>query len=320
MPVYTLSQPVPQGMVFIPLSPMAKSYKSIYSALIANLLIAITKFIAGAFSHSSSMISEGIHSMVDTVNELLLLYGLKRSRKPPDAQRPFGYGKELYFWSFIVSILIFGVGGGVSIYQGILHVIDPEPIENPLWNYIVLGLSLIFEGSSLLIALKEFNATRGNLHWWDAIVKSKDPTTFTVLFEDSAAVLGLLIVFLFMLFGQYFDIAIADGVASIMVGLLLIFVSGILARESRSLLMGEGIAPETQKQIIHMAEEDESIIKVCNVLSTYQSPEEVVLMLIVVFKQDLDTEDITQTIDRIRMRIKNRFALIRYVIVQPQTE
>ena len=173
---------------------MAKTNRSIYSALIANLLIAITKFIAGTFSNSAAMISEGVHSLVDTINEVLLLFGIKQSKKPADARRPFGYGKELYFWSFIVSILIFSLGGAVSIYQGYLHIKEPETIGDPTWNYVVLFLSIIFESISLVIAIKEFNKTRGALSWWEAIKKSKDPASFLVLFEDAAAVMGLIIV------------------------------------------------------------------------------------------------------------------------------
>ncbi|WP_432713838.1 cation diffusion facilitator family transporter, partial [Pedobacter sp.] len=289
---------------------MAKNQKSIYSALIANLLIAVTKFIAGAYTNSSSMISEGIHSLVDTVNQVLLLYGLKRSRKAPDSIRPFGYGRELYFWSFIVSILIFGLGGGLSIYQGIQHIVHTEPLGDPTWNYVVLVISMIFEGTSLVIAIKEFNAVRGELNFWKAIVKSKDPSSFLVLFEDGAAVLGLFIVLVLMIIGHTFNIPFLDGVASILVGTLLVFVSFILARESRSLLMGEGITPETKRDIISMAEEDEAVIRVANVLSTYQSPEEVVLVLVIVFEADLDTEEITDAITRIRKKIKQKYQLV----------
>jgi cation diffusion facilitator family transporter len=293
--------------------------KSIYSALAANLLIAVTKFIAGGVTNSSSMISEGIHSMVDTVNQVLLLYGLKRSKKAPDNLRPFGYGKELYFWSFIVSIMIFGLGGGISIYQGVQHVIHPEALNDPEWNYIVLGLSMIFEGSSLYIAIKEFDKVRNGLSWWDAIIKSKDPSSFLVLFEDGAAVLGLSIVFIFMLIGHNYNLPYMDGIASVLVGLLLVFVSAILARESRSLLMGEGIAPETQAKIKLLVEKDEAVIRVVNLFSTYESPEEVTLMLIVEFEPDIDTEDITNSIERVRAAIKNAFPLITLVFVQPQT-
>ncbi|MGV8878951.1 MAG: cation diffusion facilitator family transporter [Sphingobacteriaceae bacterium] len=297
-----------------------KNKKSIYSALLANLLIAITKFIAGAYTNSSSMISEGIHSVVDTINQLLLLYGLKRSKKAPDALRPFGYGKELYFWSFIVSILIFGLGGGLSIYQGILHIRNADPLGDPTWNYVVLGLSVIFEGVSLGIAVKEFNKTRDGLPLWEAIVKSKDPASFLVLFEDGAAVLGLTIVFVLMQCSHAFNMPFLDGVASILVGCLLIFVSLILARESRSLLMGEGIASETQQKIVQLAEKDPSVIAVAHLLSTYQSPEEIVLMLIVHFKADLDTADITDSIDRMRRAIMEEFPLIEFVIIQPEAD
>lgn len=298
---------------------MATSNKSIYSALAANLLIAVTKFTAGAFSNSAAMISEGIHSMVDTINQVLLLFGLKRSRKPADSLRPFGYGKELYFYSFIVSILIFGLGGGISIYQGIIHIIHPEPLGNPAWNYVVLALSVVFEGTSLVIAGKEFNKLRGNDSWWEAIKRSKDPSNFLVLFEDGAAVLGLFIVMICMVLSHHFNIPQLDGVASLLVGLLLVGVSLILARESRSLLMGEGISEISKNKIIALAENDPAVLKASHILSTYQSPEEVILMLIVAFKENLDTAEINEAIERIRTDIKKEFHLIRFVIIQPET-
>lgn len=297
---------------------MANHQKSIYSALAANLLIALTKFIAGAFTNSSSMISEGIHSTVDTANQLLLLYGLKRSKKKADELHPFGYGKELYFWSFVVSVLIFGLGGALSVYQGISHILEPEAMKDPLWNYIVLSLSLIFEGSSLYIAVKEFNKTRNGMKWWDAIVKSKDPSSFLVVFEDGAAVAGLIVVMILMGFSHAYEIPELDGLASVIVGLILVFVSFILARESRSLLMGEGIAPETREKIAHLAEKDSAVVRTKSILSTYQSPEEVVLMLIIDFEDHLDTEEITEAIQRIRESIKNEFPLVRFVIIQPE--
>lgn len=297
---------------------MANNQKSIYSALAANVLIAITKFIAGAFTNSSSMISEGIHSTVDTTNQLLLLYGLKRSKKVADQQHPFGYGKELYFWSFVVSILIFGLGGALSIYQGIVHIREPELMKNPFWNYVVLILSLVFEGTSLFIAVKEFNKTRNGMGWWDTVIKSKDPSSFLVVFEDGAAVAGLIIVMILMGLSHSLHIPELDGLASVIVGLLLVFVSLILARESRSLLMGEGIAPETKQKIAQLAEKDSAVVKVKNILSTYQSPEEVVLMLIIDFEDHLDTEEITGAIERIRERIKKEFHLVSFVLIQPE--
>jgi len=298
---------------------MASSKTSIYAALAANLLISITKFIAGGISNSAAMVAEGVHSLVDTVNELLLLLGLHRSKKKPDALHPFGYGKELYFWSFIVSIMIFGLGGGISIYQGISHIIEPEKLGDPTINYYVLGLSIIFEGTSLVIAAKEFNRLRGDTPWWQAVVKSKDPSSFLVLFEDAAAVAGLFIVLICVYLAHKFNLPYLDGVASLLVGLILVVVSAILARESRSLLMGEGVSTQTREKICQIVEGDEHVDKVLHILSTYQSPTEVLLMLIVAFKDDMDTEDINRAVDRIRDVIKAEFNLVRFVIIQPES-
>jgi cation diffusion facilitator family transporter len=297
---------------------MASSNKSIYSALAANLLIALTKFIAGFFSNSAAMIAEGVHSVVDTANQVLLLFGLRQSRKKPDATHPFGYGKELYFYSFIVSILIFGLGGGVSMFQGIYHIIHPDVLGIPKWNYIVLGISVIFEGSSLVIAAKEFNKLRGDNTWWQAITKSKDPSTFLVLFEDSAAVIGLFIVAICMYLGHTYHINYMDGLASLLVGILLICVSLILARESRSLLMGEGIGSTTKKRITEIVEQDQDVLKLMHILSTYQSPSEIVLMLIIAFKKNLDTAGINEAISRVRNIVKDEYNLVHFVIIQPE--
>lgn len=299
---------------------MASSRKSIYGALVANLLIAITKFIAGGISNSASMFSEGIHSLVDTGNQLLLLLGIKRSKKPADAKHPFGYGRELYFWSFIVSILIFGLGGGLSVYQGISHIIHPEPLGEPTLNYIVLIVSLVFEGISFVIAIREFNVIRGDMHWWKVVVTSKDPSTFLVLFEDAAALLGLLIVLICLLIAHSFGIPWLDGLASLLVGLVLVAVSGILARESRSLLMGESISPETKGKVNVLVGENPHVRGVKEIISTYQSPTEVVLLVMVVFRNDLTTQTLNTAIADIRDTIQKNFKLIRYVFVQPIAE
>ncbi|RWY50170.1 cation diffusion facilitator family transporter [Mucilaginibacter gilvus] len=298
---------------------MASSKTSIYAALIANLLIAVTKFIAGGISNSAAMIAEGVHSVVDTVNELFLLLGIHRSKKLADATHPFGYGKELYFWSFIVSIMIFGLGGGISIYQGIAHIIKPEELGDPTINYIVLSLSIVFEGASLIIAIKQFNQIRGTTPFWHAVIKSKDPSSFLVLFEDAAAVAGLFIVMICVYISHRFNKPYVDGVASLLVGLILVVVSAILARESRSLLMGEGVSTQTRDKICQMVEGDGHVVKVQHILSTYQSPTEVLLMLIVAFKADMDTEEINKAIDRIRDLVKAEFDLVRFVIIQPES-
>ncbi|MES2375152.1 MAG: cation diffusion facilitator family transporter [Bacteroidota bacterium] len=296
---------------------MTGSSKSIYAALFANLLIAVTKFIAGAISNSASMIAEGIHSVVDTINQLLLLLGLRLSKKKPDKYHPLGYGKELYFWSFVVSILIFGLGGGVSVYQGITHIIHPEKLGDPTWSYVVLAASVVFEGASLIVAAIEFNKLREGQTWWNAIIKSKDPSTFLVLFEDSAAVVGLFIVAICLWLSHHLHQPFIDGIASLLVGLILVFVSLILARESRSLLMGEGIKTNTKKRIREITEGDKAVLKLMHLMSTYQSPEEILVMMIIAFKPNLNTGEINNSIDRIRGQIKSEFKLIQFVIIQP---
>lgn len=296
---------------------MAAVKKTIYAALLANLLIAITKFIAGGISNSAAMIAEGVHSVVDTINQLLLLMGINLSKRRPDKYHPLGYGKELYFWSFVVSILIFGLGGGLSVYQGITHILHPEVLGNPKWSFIVLAISLAFEGTSLVIAAIEFNKLRNGQSWWQAIINSKDPSTFLVLFEDSAAVAGLSIAALFLYLSHHLNKPYLDGVASLLIGIILVVVSLILARESRSLLMGEGIRTDTRYRIREIVEGDKAVLTLMHLLSTYQSPEEILVMLLVQFKPHLSTADIDESIDRIRAQIKKEFGRIRFVIIQP---
>lgn len=296
---------------------MAASKTPIYSALIANVAIAITKFIAASVTGSSAMISEGIHSLVDSLNEVLLLLGIERSKKPADERRPFGYGRELYFWAFIVSILIFSVGGGVSFYEGITHLQHPEIIKDPKWNYIVLGIAFALDGFSFITALKEFNRQRGNQPFWAAVKRSKDPSTFVVLFEDAADVLGLVVAFLGVFLGHELNNPYFDGVASIIIGLILTAVSVVLARESRGLLMGESVEAEKLKQILALVEQDKSVIRVLRSPSIYMGPEEVILMLVVDFNNDLSTTNINQAIIRIRETVQQTFPIVRQLFIEP---
>ena len=263
------------------------------------------------------MISEGIHSLVDTLNEILLLLGLQQSQKPADEKRPFGYGKELYFWAFIVSILIFGLGGGVSFYEGITHLQHPEPIRQPFWNYIVLGIAFCFDGLSFLTALREFNRQRGSQSFWSAVRRSKDPSTFVVLLEDASDLLGLIVAFLGVFLGHLLNNPYFDGAASIIIGLILTAVSCLLARESRSLLMGESIEPATLKQIVTLTEQDAAVTSVLQSPSMYLSPEEVLIMLVIDFQDALSTSDINQAIARIRAAIQEQFPIVRQVFIEP---
>ncbi|SOD79906.1 cation diffusion facilitator family transporter [Spirosoma fluviale] len=296
---------------------MASTKTAIYTALGANLAIAITKFIAAGVTGSSAMLSEGIHSLVDTLNEVLLLLGMKRSQKPADAKRPFGYGRELYFWSFVVSLLIFAVGGGVSFYEGITHLQHPNPIENPLWNYIVLGIAIVLDGVSMVTAFRAFNAQRGDQPFWSAVKESKDPATFVVLFEDVSDVLGLIIAFLGVFLGHQLNNPYLDGAASILIGILLMAVAVLLARESRSLLMGEAAAPAIVQQTITLTEADADVLKTVNAFTFQMGPEEVVLIQRVAFQPELKTDAIVDGINRIRQTIQAAEPTIRQVYIEP---
>ncbi|WP_423148203.1 cation diffusion facilitator family transporter [Rubrolithibacter danxiaensis] len=298
---------------------MPASKIPLYSALFANIAIAVTKFIAAGVTGSSAMISEGIHSVVDSANEILLLYGIKRSKKTADENRPFGYGKELYFWAFIVSILIFAIGGGISFYEGVSHIQHPAKIEDPHWNYIVLGIAIVLDGFSFITALKEFKRQRGSTPFWKAVKKSKDPSTFVVLFEDAADVLGLIVAFLGVYLGHRFNDPLFDGIASIVIGFILASIAIMLARESRSLLMGESADKQTLADVIKLTEHNPAVEKVFPPLSMYLSPEEIFLVLKVIFKQDLQGKEITQAADDIKELIKTHFPSIKQIFIEPES-
>jgi cation diffusion facilitator family transporter len=299
---------------------MKRSKTSIYAALGANIAIAAVKFLAGGVSGSSAMIAEGVHSLVDSVNELLLLYGIYSSNKERDKHHPFGYGRELYFWSFIVSILIFALGAGVSFYQGYIHLKRPA-MSGPLhWNYIVLIFSLVFEGVSFVIAFRQFRRTEGKGSIWDAVRRSKDPAAFMVLFEDGAAVIGVTTVLICLFIGHITGNPYLDGIASLLVGLILTVASALLARESRSLLIGEGISPQTEQAIIDLVKKDRSVISVPRIFSIYQSPEEVLLVILLSFKPELTVGELNERIDAIKKSIRQQYPKIAYIIVQPEDD
>ena len=297
---------------------MESSKLAIYSALIANFLIAITKFIAAVVTGSSAMVSEGIHSLVDTTNEILLLLGMKKSKKPADENRPFGYGKELYFWSFIVSILIFSVGGGISFYEGITHLQHPETIKDPMWNYIVLGIAFVFDGISFVIAFRNFNKQRGEMPFWTAVKKSKDPSSFVILFEDAADVLGLAVAFAGVYLGHTLNNPYFDGIASILIGIILTAVSVILTKESRSLLMGETVSKNVMQEVITITEAHPAILKVKKHLSMILAPEEVFLVLIANFNKETPVHSIVESTDTIKKRIQEKYPYIKQILIEPQ--
>jgi cation diffusion facilitator family transporter len=295
------------------------SKKVIYAALLGNLLIALTKFGAAAWTGSSAMLSEGVHSLVDTGNEGLLLYGLHRAARAPDAAHPFGYGREIYFWTFIVALLVFALGAGVSFYEGIVHILDPEPVESPIVNYVVLGLSLVFESGSWWVAMREFRRSKGELSTFQAVRESKDPTTFTVLFEDSAALIGLVIAFVGVGSAQYLGMPELDGAASIGIGLVLAMTALVLARETKGLLIGEATHPSVQASILSMAQADPAIDQANGVLTVHLAPQQVVAALSADFADDLTTLDIEACVTRIEAQVKQAHPEITMLFIKPQT-
>jgi len=292
---------------------------TVYAAIAGNLAIAVSKFVAAFFTGSSAMLSEGIHSLVDTGNGGLLLFGIRQSKKPPDEMHPFGHGKELYFWTLIVAILIFAVGGGMSMYEGIMHLVHPSPVENPFWNYTVLGLATLFEGISWAVAYQEFRATQGRRGLWEAIHVSKDPTVFTVLFEDSAALLGLIVAFLGVFLGHQLDNPYFDGSASILIGVILAAVATLLAYESKGLLIGEGVQPRILKDICMLVSEDAAVEKIMRPLTMHFGPHEILLNIEVQFQRRLSAVELARVVNRLERRIKNRYPDITRIFIEARS-
>ncbi len=288
----------------------------IYSAIVANLAIAIAKFVAAAFSGSSAMISEAIHSIVDTGNGGLLLFGIHKSKKPADDNHPFGHGKEIYFWSLIVAILIFSIGGGMSLYKGLSHISDPVILTDPFWSYVVLGLAFLFEGAALFFALKTFRKQKGNNSYWRAIKLSKDPGSFAIILEDTAALLGLLIAFVGLFLSHYFNDARFDAYASVIIGLLLAVIAGVLAKESKGLLIGEGANSEISNSILKIVHADEAVDKAKKPLTMYFGPNEVLLAIDIRFKKNQTSLDIEKAVSRLEKEIRLSHPIIKRIFIE----
>jgi len=292
--------------------------KVIIAALIGNTAISITKFFAAFTTGSSAMLSEGIHSLVDTGNQILLLYGLKQAKKPADNDFPFGHGKEVYFWSFVVAILIFAVGSGVSLYEGIRHVIHPVQIENPMVNYIVLSLALVFEGGAWFFAFKEFGKVKGKRGYIEAVQRGKDPSMFVVLFEDSAALLGLLIALLGIWLTQVTGIPVFDGIASVMIGLILGGTAVWLAVETKGLLIGERANKEVVASIRQIAESFEEVEKVNELLTMHMGPEYILVNISIRFRRGKVTREIESVIQELDSVIKAEHEIVKRIFVEAE--
>jgi cation diffusion facilitator family transporter len=292
---------------------------AIYGALGANLLIAVTKFIAAGFTGSSAMLSEGIHSVVDTGNEVLLLLGLKKSRKPPDAGHPFGHGKELYFWSLIVAVALFGVGGGMSVYEGITHLQHPRALEALAWSYGVLGAAFVFETVSWIIAVRALLPEIREEGLWQAVRTSKDPSVVTVLFEDSAALAGLVVAFLGVFLGQRLHSPYADGIASVVIGVILAGVALFLVYQSKGLLLGESADPEVVEDIRTLARAIPAVANVQRPLTMHFGPDEVLLNLEMDFRPDATAAQITEAIERLEHDVRERHPEISRIFIEAKS-
>lgn len=296
------------------------SRKVIIAALLGNSAVAVTKFIAAAHTGSSAMFSEGIHSVVDTGNQVLLLWGLRQAQKPPDAQFPFGHGKEVYFWSFVVAILIFAVGAGVSIFGGVRQVMDPHPVESPLVNYVVLAFAMVFESAAWYFAFTEFSKAKGGWGYLEAVQRGKDPSLFVVLFEDSAATVGLVVAFAGVLASQITGILWFDGLASIVIGLILGGTAAWLAYETKGLLIGESANVAVVDGIRSIAASYPGIVRVHEVLTMHMGPDFILVNISVKFADGTRAEVIESTIAQMDAAIKETFENVRRVFVEAERQ
>ena len=293
--------------------------KTVYAALAGNLLIAVTKFVAASITGSSAMLSEAVHSVVDTGNEGLLLYGMHRAAQPPDERFPFGHGKEIYFWSFVVALLIFALGAGVSIYEGVLHILDPEPNNNFIVSYAVLGFAFLFEGYSWLVALREFRANKGDRGYLEAVRRGKDPTVFTVLFEDSAALLGLLAALAGTVASQLTGNPVYDGAASIVIGLILSVAAVWLAAETKGLLIGESAGRDVVAGIRATILAYPQVDRVNEILTMHMGPDFILVNISLHVASEADRRQAHQLFSDIDRDIKQRYPKVRRVFIESET-
>lgn len=295
------------------------SKKVIYAALIGNALISVTKYGAAFITGSSAMFSEAIHSTVDTGNQGLLLFGLKRAQRKADESHPFGYAQEVYFWAFMVAILIFALGSGVSIYEGVHKVMHPEPVTSPYVNYIVLGVAMIFEGFAWIVAYREFNTRRGRRSFFKALQETKDPSILTVLLEDTAAMLGLMVAFIGVFLAEVLNMPVLDGVASIFIGLILATIAILLAVETKSLLIGEAASPEMTERIHSIINAQSGILGINEILTMHLGPTDVLVTLSLDFEDDLTAGDVEATITLLETQIRRAQPEIKRIFIEAQS-
>lgn len=296
-----------------------ESNKAVWAALVANVAIAITKFLAAAASGSAAMLAEAVHSSVDSFNEVFLLWGAHRSKRPADADHPFGHGHELYFWTMIVAINVFAVGGGISIYEGIIHILNPSPLEGTLWSYVVLAVAFVFEGSSLLIGWRSLRGSSGGRRLWRQVRETKNPKVLAVVFEDSAAIAGVVVAFLGVLLSHALNLPVLDGVASLVIGLILATVALLLGRETKGLLLGESALPEKVRALEQLALEEPTVSQVTRALTLHLGPQEILLNMDVRFQPNLSAEEVQEAIGRLERKIRQRFPEVKDLFIEAQS-
>ncbi|WP_395612317.1 cation diffusion facilitator family transporter [Allosphingosinicella sp.] len=292
--------------------------RTLLIAFAANLGIAVSKFVAAAFTGSSAMLTEGIHSVVDSLNQVLLLWGRRQSRKPPDARHPFGYGRELYFWSFVVAVLVFALGAGVSVYEGVIHILEPEEAVSPGVAYAVLAFAFLLEGGSTLAAFREFRAAKGSLGWFQAVRQSKDPPAFIVLLENGAAMAGILVAAAGLALSQATGNPFFDGAASVVIGLILGVTALVLAIESKALLIGEAADPELVESIRAAADMEEGIVGVGHIMTMHSAPDQITVVMSADFEDSITAGEVERIIARIEARVEALWPMVKRLYIRPQ--
>lgn len=287
-------------------------------ALLANLGIAVAKFVAAAITLSSAMLTEGVHSVVDSTNQLLLMWGRRQAKKPPDRYHPFGYGRELYFWSFVVAVLVFALGAGVSIYEGIIHIMEPEEAVSPVVAYVVLLVAFLLDGWSTAEAYREFRAAKGQVGWIEAIRQSKDPAAFIVLLENGAAMAGIVVAAIGLLLSQLSADPFYDGAASVVIGLILGLTAFILAYESKGLLIGEAADPELVADLCALVCRQKGVIAAGEVRTVHSSPDQITAMLSVDFDDALSAADVEHIVCEIESEAHSRWPQVRRLYIRPR--
>ena len=301
------------------MSAAPTSTRTLVIAFAANLGIAASKFVAAAITGSSAMLTEGVHSVVDSTNQLLLMWGRRQAKKPADEYHPFGYGRELYFWSFMVAVLVFSLGAGVSIYEGIIHIAHPAEAVSPIVAYVVLLIAFLLEGWSTLVAFREFNAAKGKLGWWEAIRGSKDPPAFIVLLENGAAMAGIIAAAIGLALSQLTADPFYDGAASIVIGTILGVTAFLLAYESKALLIGEAADPELVAALHVLVESKAGVTAVGEVLTVHSAPDQITAMLSVDFEDRITARDVEALVCEIEKEAAARFPMVRRLYIRPRS-